>query len=46
MQNKGGETQKIKIIIDKNKHGIRREMPAAGYKAIKALNKRNKRKKK
>jgi hypothetical protein len=46
MQNKsGGETQKTKIIIDTNKHGIRREYPAVGYKAVKALNKKNKKKK-
>jgi|LakMenEpi03Aug12_release.lakeMendotaPanAssembly.Ray.scaffolds.fasta_scaffold3132598_1 hypothetical protein len=45
MQNKqGGEAQKIKTIIDKNRHGIRREIPAAGYKAVKALNKKNKKK--
>jgi hypothetical protein len=31
-------------IIDKNKHGIRREYPAAGYKSVKALNKKNKKK--
>jgi hypothetical protein len=41
----GGEEKKYKTIIDTNKHGIRREMPAAGYKALKALNKRNKKKK-
>jgi hypothetical protein len=41
MQTKsGGESRKIKIIIDKNKHGIRREYPAAGYKAVKKLNKK------
>ena len=41
MQNKsGGESRKIKFIIDTNKHGIRREMPAAGYKAVKKLNKK------
>lgn len=33
-----------KMIIDTNKHGIRREMPAAGYKATKKLNKKNKEK--
>jgi hypothetical protein len=38
------EPQKPKIIIDTNKHGIRREMPAAGYRALKALNKKNKKK--
>jgi hypothetical protein len=41
----GGEDQKTKIIIDTNKHGIRREYPAVGYKSVKALNKRNKKKK-
>jgi hypothetical protein len=46
MQIKGGETQKIKIIIDTNRHGIRREIPAAGYKAVKKLNKKKKEKKK
>jgi hypothetical protein len=40
----GGEDQKTKIITDTNKHGIRREYPAVGYKAVKALNKRNKKK--
>lgn len=35
----GGET---KFITDTNRHGIRREYPAVGYKAVKALNKRNK----
>ena len=46
MQTKlGGESRKIKIIIDTNKHGIRREYPAAGYKAVKKLNKKNKEKK-
>ena len=38
----GGEDQKTKIIIDTNSHGIRRERPAVGYKAVKALNKKNK----
>ena len=38
----GGEDQKTKIVIDINSHGIRRERPAVGYKAVKALNKRNK----
>ena len=33
-----------KMIIDTNKHGIRRERPAVGYKAVKALNKKNKKK--
>ena len=44
----GGEDQKTKIIIDTNSHGIRREYPAVGYKAVKALNKKlkNKAKKK
>lgn len=31
-----------KIIIDTNKHGIRREYPAVGYKAHKKLNKKRK----
>jgi len=35
-----------KMIIDTNKHGIRRERPAVGYKAVKALNKKNKKKNK
>jgi len=34
-----------KYIVDINKHGIRRERPAAGYKAVKALNKKKKNKK-
>jgi hypothetical protein len=38
----GGEEQKTKIVIDTNSHGIRRERPAVGYKAVKALNKKNK----
>ena len=43
MQNKqGGESREIKIIIDTNKHRIRREYPAAGYKATKKLNKKKK----
>lgn len=43
MQNKeGGESRKTKIIIDTNKHGIRREYPAVGYKAAKKLNKKKK----
>jgi hypothetical protein len=33
-----------KMIIDTNKHGIRRERPAVGYKAVKKLNKKNKEK--
>ena len=33
-----------KYIVDTNKHGIRRERPAVGYKAVKALNKKNKKK--
>lgn len=33
-----------KYIVDVNKHGIRRERPAVGYKAVKALNKNNKKK--
>lgn len=40
--NKEAENQKPKIIIDINKHGIRRELPPAGYKAAKKLNKKNK----
>lgn len=40
----GGEEQKTKFITDINKHGIRRDRPAVGYKAVKALNKKNKRK--
>ena len=44
MNKKGGESRDIKIIIDTNKHGIRREYPAAGYKAVKKLNKKNKEK--
>ena len=40
----GGEEQKTKIVIDINSHGIRRERPAVGYKAVKALNKKNKKK--
>lgn len=39
----GGSTR---IIIDTNKHGIRREYPAVGYKAVKKLNKKKKEKKK
>jgi hypothetical protein len=31
------EPQKVKMIIDTNKHGIRREYPASGYKTNKAL---------
>lgn len=38
----GGEEQKTKIVIDINSHGIRRERPAVGYKAVKELNKKNK----
>jgi hypothetical protein len=34
------------MIIDTNKHGIRRERPAVGYKAVKKLNKKLKEKKK
>jgi hypothetical protein len=40
----GGEEQKTKIVIDTNSHGIRRERPAVGYKAVKALNKKLKKK--
>ena len=36
------EPLKIKMIIDTNKHGIRREYPASGYKAAKALKKKAK----
>lgn len=36
------EPLKIKMIIDTNRHGIRREYPAAGYKASKALKKKTK----
>lgn len=32
------------MIVDINKHGIRRERPAAGYRTVKALNKKNKKK--
>ena len=42
----GGEDKKTKTVIDTNSHGIRRERPAVGYKAAKALNKKNKSKKK
>ena len=35
-----------KYIVDTNKHGIRRERPAVGYKAVIKLNKKNKKKKK
>jgi len=35
-----------KMIIDTNKHGIRRDRPAVGYKAVKALNKKLKNKEK
>ncbi len=46
MQNKEGGT--TKYVVDINKHGIRRDRPAVGYKAVKALNKKlaNKNKKK
>lgn len=44
MQNNQGGT--TKYIIDINKHGIRRDRPAVGYKAVIALNKKNKKKKK
>lgn len=33
-----------RMIVDINKHGIRRERPAVGYKSVKALNKRIKQK--
>lgn len=36
---------KHKIIIDTNKHGIRREIYAAGTKTVKKFNKKNKDKK-
>lgn len=42
----GGEDQKTKFITDINSHGIRRERPAVGYKAVKALNKKLKNKSK
>lgn len=36
-------TQKSnRILIDTNRHGIRREIPLAGYKAEKKLNKKKK----
>lgn len=38
----GGEEKKTKTVIDTNSHGIRRERPAVGYKAVKELNKKNK----
>jgi len=40
----GGEEKKTKMLIDTNSHGIRRERPAVGYKAVKELNKKNKKK--
>ena len=42
----GGEEKKTKLVIDTNSHGIRRERPAVGYKAAKALNKKKKNPKK
>jgi hypothetical protein len=42
--NNSAEPQKAKIIIDTNRHGIRREMYAAGYKTIKKRSKKNKKK--
>lgn len=42
MQNNQGGT--TKYIIDTNKHGIRRDRPAVGYKAVIALNKKLKKK--
>lgn len=39
--NSAGEKKPSKII-DINKHGIRREMFAAGNKTVKKLNKKNK----
>ena len=42
MQNNQGGT--TRYIIDTNKHGIRRDRPAVGYKAVKALNKKLKKK--
>ena len=38
----GGEEKKTKTVIDTNSHGIRRERPAVGYKAVKEMNKKNK----
>lgn len=38
----GGEDKKTKTVIDINSHGIRRERPAVGYKAVKEMNKKNK----
>lgn len=43
---KEAEPQKSKMIIDTNRHGIRRERPAVGYKAVKAMNKKKNNKKK
>jgi len=40
----GGEEKKTKMLTDINSHGIRRERPAVGYKAVKELNKKNKKK--
>jgi hypothetical protein len=40
----GGEEKKTKIVIDTNSHGIRRERPAVGYKSVKEMNKKNKKK--
>lgn len=37
-------TQKSKMIIDINRHGIRRERYAAGYETVKRLAKKNKKK--
>ena len=42
----GGEEKKTKTVIDTNSHGLRRERPAVGYKAVKALNKKLKNKSK
>jgi len=40
----GGEDKKTKFIIDTNSHGIRRDRPAVGYKSVKEMNKKNKKK--
>lgn len=40
----GAEPQKSKVIIDINKHGIRREVYAAGYKTVYKQRKREKNK--
>lgn len=38
------EGQKYKVIIDINKHGIRREAYAAGYKTVKKHKNKDKKK--